>query len=85
MTRAAVLTDRRMLPQIRATLFGVALLAGCVHALSGKQIRRIIAMRIVATGTVHFAFEKWMRECFHGLGTLRLVAIETNFRLRRGL
>jgi len=42
-------------------------------------------MRAVASATVHLAFEKRMRKSFESFAALQLVAIEADFRLRRGL
>src|SRR5262249_40077695 len=51
----AVLAHRRVFPQERAALFGVARVAGVVHSVAAEQRACGRAVRAVAIGTAHLA------------------------------
>ena len=53
----AVLADRRMLPQERAALVGMAGVAGVVGRIGLEHLGRGAAMRVVAGIAGHFAFQ----------------------------
>ena len=59
-TDSAVFTDRRVLPEVWATLFGVTLLAGVVHGLPHEPGSDLVAMRAVTAAAVHLPLEEWM-------------------------
>ena len=48
MAVAATVADRRMLPQERAALLGMAGEAGLIHCVLQQQLRTAGAMRVVA-------------------------------------
>jgi hypothetical protein len=72
-----------MLPEIRATLFGVTLITGAVYRLANQLQFGSLPMRAVTTTAVHFAFEKRMRKCFECFGTLQLMTVVTDIWLSR--
>ncbi len=73
-----------MLPKIGTAFFGVAVEAGVVQGLLDElQIVRC-AVRAVTATAVHFALTNRVGVGFQGLGSLLLVAVETDFWLRRG-
>jgi len=81
-TQAAVFADRRMLPQVRAAFFRVALFAGRVHGLSRQLRCRLIAVRTVTTTAIHLALEKRVGEGFARFTALLLMAVEADLGLR---
>lgn len=80
-TVRAILGNRGMLPQVRATLFGVALETGVVERLADEQAVARLSVRAVTTGAGHFPLVERMRIRLHGLRALLLVTIEAHFRL----
>lgn len=85
MAQSTVLADRRMLPQIRAALFSVALVTGIVECLSGKCRCNRVTVKAVASAAIHLSLKKRMRERLACLGALQLMTIEANVRLGRSL
>ncbi len=83
MARCAIFSYRRMFPQVRTTLFGVALEAGVVHCLPHKLQFRCSAVRAVTIGAGHFAFTQWMRIRFQRVAFAECMAVIALFGLRR--
>ena len=79
-----VLRYRRVLPQEWATKFCVAVITGVIDRLAGQQQFGSLTVRVVAATAIHLALPHWMGIRLHGLRSLLLVAIETNFRLGGG-
>ena len=85
MAVAAVFCNRRMLPQVRATLLGMAIKTGLVQRLPGELPLACLSVRAVATAAVHLALPYRVCERLQHLRALLLVAIEADFRLCSGL
>src|SRR3972149_5312565 len=81
MTNRAILAHRRVLPQERTALFGVALIAGFVHRVLGQLRSGGRAVRIVAVGTDHLGFPYGMAGALETLRPLILMAGEADFCL----
>lgn len=58
MAKATVLGNRRMLPEVRTTLFGVTLVTGVVQRLANQLRFGSGTMRAVTAPAIHLAFEK---------------------------
>ena len=82
-TITTVLGNWRMLPQVRATLLGVAVEAGLVERLLGKLPLARCAMSTVAAAAVHLALPDRVRIRLESLCALLLVAFEAHVGLRR--
>ncbi len=80
-TRCAILCHWRMLPQVRATNFRMAIVASLVNALSYQQQLGCIAVRIVATTATHIAPLDRMCVWLQRFSALLLMAIETHLGL----
>ena len=85
MTKAAVLADGFVFPEIWPARLRMTLLAGVVDIQARELGSSSIAVHVVAARAIHLAFEKRMRECLLRLATLQLVTVVTNLRLRRRL
>ena len=83
-TRAAILRDRGVLPEIRPTLFSVAVEASLVERLLRELPLARVTVCTVAVAAAHLALADRMRIRFQHRGTLLLVTIEADLRLRRG-
>lgn len=70
----ATFPNRRMLPDKRATLFLMALIANLIDRIGFKQRRCAGAMRVVAIGAGDFAFGQGHMRAFSELGALLLMA-----------
>lgn len=70
----AAFPNRRMLPDKRAALFLMALIANLVDRIGFQQWRGAGAVRIVAVGAGDFAFGQGHVRAFPELGTLLLMA-----------
>ena len=84
MTIPAVLTDRRVLPEVRSALLGVTIETGIVNGLPHQQAVGRFSVGAVTAAAVHLALPHRVRERFHRLRTLFLVAIKADLCLRRG-
>ncbi len=80
----AILGDRRMLPKIGAAIFGMAVVAGVVRGGSCEEPVGCATMGVVAAVAGHLAMANGVRVRLHGLGSLLLVAVETDLGLRCG-
>lgn len=80
---AAVLGDRRVFPQVGATCFRMAVVAGVVGRRPGEQAVSRLAVCVVTTAAIHLALPDRMRIRFHRLRALLLMAVETHVGLRR--
>ena len=80
--QAAVFTDRRMFPQERAALLGVALVTGVVQRLPDEIRCDGIAVSAVTGSAIHLALEKRVRKGLQGFAALELMAIVANGGLR---
>jgi len=78
----AVLHNRRVLPQERASPFGMASQAILVHGCLPKLAWIGRAMRVMATGASHFAFPVWHVRGALQLCSAHLVTPKAKFRLR---
>ena len=81
MAIAAIVRGRRMLPQERPALLGVAAVTGLVDGVLDQQLRRGRSMRVVAIRAGHLAVGDRMGRQVMRLGTLRLVAGKADFAL----
>ena len=62
MAKGAVLCDRRMLPEVRTTLFGVTLETSIVQRLANQLRFGSGPMRAVAAAAIHLALEERVRK-----------------------
>ncbi len=85
MAKGTVLGNRCMLPEIRATLFGVTLITSAVYRLANQLQFGSFPMRAVTTAAIHLAFKKRMRKSFKCFASLQLMAGVTDIWLRRCL
>ncbi len=85
MAKGTVLGDRRVLPEIRATLFSVTLVTGVVQRLANQLRFGSGPMRAVTAAAIHLAFEERVRKGFQSFAALQLMAVVTDLGLRRGL
>ena len=85
MAKGTVLGDRRVLPEIRATLFSVTLVTGVVQRLANQLRFGSGSMRAVTAAAIHLAFEEWVRKGFQCFAALQLMAVVTDLGLRRSL
>jgi hypothetical protein len=83
-TIAAIFGDRRMLPKIRATFFRMTIEAGVVQGLLHKLQIIGCAMIAMTAAAIHLALTYWVRVRLQRLRSLLLMALETDFGLRRG-
>lgn len=85
MAKGTVLGDRRVLPEIRATLFSVTLVTGVVQRLANQLRFGSGPVRAVTAAAIHLAFEERVRKGFQCFAALQLMAVVTDLGLRRGL
>ena len=85
MAKAAVFADGRVLPEVRAALFRVALQARVICRLSHEIRTDVVVMHGVAGNTVHLALRQRVRERFQRLRSLPLVTVIAHLRLCGGL
>ncbi len=85
MAKGTVLGDRRVLPEIRATLFSVTLETGVVQRLANQLRFGSGSVRAVTAAAIHLAFEERVRKGFQCFAALQLMAVVTDLGLRRGL
>ena len=81
---ATVLSNRGVLPEIRATLLGMTSKTGVVQRLPRKLPFARRTMSVVATAAIHLALPDRVREGLQRLRALLLMAIEANFGLCHG-
>lgn len=79
-----VLRYRRVLPQEGAAKFCMAVITGVIDRLAGQQQLGSFTVRVVAATAIHLALPDWVGIRLHGLRSLLLVAVETDFRLAAG-
>ncbi len=81
MAETAVFRSGCMLPEMRASRFGVALVAG----IDGRELRELrgccVAMHRMAARAVHLLLDNRVCESFLDLRAHSLVAVDTNRRL----
>lgn len=77
----AVVIDRLMVMHERPAFFHVAGVASLDDTVALHQLRPGRAVRVMAIGAAHFAFQYWMVRLFVDLRALLLVAGETHFGL----
>ena len=70
----AAFPNRRMLPEERPAFLRVAAVALLVYGICDDQLRRVRAVRIVATDAIHQAFPNGMMRCTHRHGLDGLMA-----------
>ena len=85
MAKGTVLGNRRMLPEVRTTLFGVTLETSVVQRLANQLRFGCCPMRAVTAAAVHLALEERVRKGFQCFAALQLMAVVTDLGLRRGL
>lgn len=85
MAKGTVLGNRRMLPEVRTTLFGVTLETGVVQRLANQLRFSSDPMRAVTAAAIHLALEERVRKGFQCFVALQLMAVVTDLGLRRGL
>ena len=85
MAKGTVLGNRRMLPEVRTTLFGVTLETGVVQRLANQLRFGSGPVRAVTAAAIHLAFEERVRKGFQCFAALQLMAVEADLGLRRGL
>lgn len=85
MTKPTVFADWSMFPKIRATFFGMAVDASIVDRRPHHGVANIVLVCAVTAGTGHLLFKNRVRERFHRVVALQLVAVAANFRLGRDL
>ena len=73
----ATLSNWCVLPQKGTALLGVALVALLIHRLGLDHLRRLRAVRVVATGATHLALTHWVMTGTEPLAADRGMAGET--------
>ena len=83
MAVGAAFDDRRMLPEIRSPLLGMARVTVLVDRIFAQHRRRDAAMRVVAVAARHLVLAEWHVRAAHELRPSRQMALRADLDLGR--